>query len=197
MKKLILAAALPLALAACKKSENTSSTTNSADSTAMVSTADSTATMPVDSANAATAAPDAEMAKKFVEGSLMEVKLGNLAKDKATNAKVKEFANMMVTDHAKTRDELKAMASKKGWAVPADLSAEKQMKYDELAAKSGAEFDKAYANFMVEDHKKDIDEHTKAANNAVDADLKVYASKTVPTLQHHLKMAQEAAAAVK
>lgn len=197
MKQLILAAALPLALGACKKAENTTTTTDSTtDSAAVVAPADITA-IPADSATTATSSPDAETVKKFVEGSLMEVKLGNLAKEKATNAKVKELASVMVADHSKTRDELKAIAGKKGWAVPADLGAEKQKKYDEFAAKSGEEFDKAYASFMVEDHKKDIDEHTKASNNAVDADLKAYATKTVPALQHHLKMAEEAVAAVK
>jgi putative membrane protein len=37
---------------------------------------------------------------KAANGGMMEVELGNLAKEKATNASVKEFAAMIVKDHS-------------------------------------------------------------------------------------------------
>jgi putative membrane protein len=45
---------------------------------------------------------------------------------------------------------------------------------------------------MVSDHKKDISEFKSESNKAKDADLKQFASSTLPTLQEHLNLAQSA-----
>jgi putative membrane protein len=50
---------------------------------------------------------------------------------------------------------------------------------------------------MVKDHKDDISEFQKEANHGGDPDLKAFAQKTLPTLQEHLRLAQEGLAAVK
>ena len=55
----------------------------------------------------------------------------------------------------------------------------------------GTEFDTAYMKHMVKDHKEDIAEFQKEAENGDDADIKNFASKTLPTLQEHLRMAQD------
>lgn len=49
----------------------------------------------------------------------------------------------------------------------------------------GADFDKAYAEQMVKDHDKTVALFEDAAKNAVDADLKAFANKTLPTLKAH------------
>ena len=56
-----------------------------------------------------------------------------------------------------------------------------------LAKLSGAEFDKAYIDMMVKDHKKDVAEFEKESKGAKDSDLKSWASTTLPTLQDHLE----------
>ncbi len=198
MKKVILMAAVSLAVMSCKKTEEHKTVEGEVVSVPDTAGVDNTTVVsPTDSTTGVVNSADAETAKKFVEGTIMEVKLGNIAQQNAANAKVKEFGKMMISDHTKGGDELRAIASKKGWTVPAELGAEKKAKYDELAAKKGADFDKTYASFMVEDHKEDIEEYTKASNGAADADLKAYAKKTLPTLEHHLKMAKDAETAVK
>src|SRR5947199_64243 len=68
---------------------------------------------------------------------------------------------------------------------------------DELSKKSGKDFDKSYINDMVKDHEKDVAEFQKKSTAAQDPDLKAWVSKTLPTLQDHLKMAKETAAKVK
>ena len=50
---------------------------------------------------------------------------------------------------------------------------------------------------MVEDHEKDVKEFENASKNATDPDLKAWAGKTLPTLQHHLEMAKATNAKVK
>lgn len=197
MKKVILMAAIALAALSCNKTEKTTTdTTVEGGATTTTTTSTDSLTSTAQPATA-TASEDGEKVKKFVEGSMMEVRLGTLAQQNRVNAKVKELGKMMVADHTKSGEELKALAAKKSWTVPTELGAEKKAKYDEMAAKKGADFDKAYAAFMVEDHKKDIEEYTKASTSAADAELKAFATKTLPTLKHHLEMAQETEAAVK
>jgi putative membrane protein len=140
---------------------------------------------------------DADWAVEAADGGMMEVKLGQLAQQNASSPAVKEFGRMMMTDHQKGNDELMAIAGRKNITLPAALGKEHQDKYDDLAKKQGADFDKAYTEYMVDDHEEDIDEYQKEANDGKDADLKAFAAKTVPILQHHLDMAKQARDKVK
>jgi putative membrane protein len=135
---------------------------------------------------------DAEFAVAAADGGLLEVRLGELAVSQASAASVKKFGQSMIDDHSKANEELKALAAKKNIALPTSLSEKNQKKYDELSGKSGAEFDKAYASFMVDDHKEDIEEFKKEAEKGNDADVKAWASGKIPVLEHHLMMAQAA-----
>lgn len=140
---------------------------------------------------------DAEYAVDAAEGGLMEVELGRLAATNASHPKVKEFGAMMVQDHSAANEELKAIAAQKNITLPAALGENKREKVAELSKLMGADFDKKYASFMVEDHEEDIKLFQKEAENGNDASLKQWAAAKVPTLQHHLEMAKAAKEAVK
>ncbi|GGM97792.1 hypothetical protein GCM10010967_34550 [Dyadobacter beijingensis] len=133
---------------------------------------------------------DAEFAVAAADGGLMEVQLGELAQKNAASADVKKFGETMVTEHSKASEELKTLAAQKNITLPAMLSDDKQKKYDDLAKKEGAEFDKAYISFMVDDHKEDISEFEEAAKDAKDPEVKAWAEGKLPTLKHHLEMAE-------
>ncbi len=133
---------------------------------------------------------DSEFAVEAAAGSLLEIRLGELAQTKATSPQVKEFAKMMVDDHTKASEELKALAQQKGITLPASLSSEHQKKYDDLNEKQGAEFDREYMNLMVKAHEDDVDEFEDQAEKGKDAELKAWASGKVTTLRHHLEMAK-------
>jgi len=141
-----------------------------------------------DSANRMTA--DNNFAAKAAQGGLAEVKLGQLAEQHAESADVKAFGRRMVTDHTKANDELKALASRKGITLPTDIDAKDQATYDRLSKLNGAEFDKAYMRDMVSDHRTDVNEFKHESERGTDADLKAFASKTLPTLQEHLQLAE-------
>jgi putative membrane protein len=145
--------------------------------------------------------PGAGADTKFVmdtaKGGLAEVEMGRLAADKASNPDVKKFGQRMVDDHSKANDELKAIASGKGITVPSDLDAADKRQKDQWSKMSGAAFDKAYMADMVKDHKKDVAEFKKEAASGKDPDVKAFAGKTLPTLEDHLKMAEETYAKVK
>jgi len=127
-------------------------------------------------------------------GGLAEVKLGTLASEKATNADVKKFGEMMVTDHTKANDQLKQIASAQQVTPPADLKPQDQALYDRLSKMSGAEFDRTYMRHMVEDHQKDVAEFQKASKTAGDPAVKQFATDTLPTLEKHLQDAKSVSA---
>jgi putative membrane protein len=76
------------------------------------------------------------------------------------------------------------------------MTSEDQALYKKLQGMSGSDFDKAYMEAMVKDHQKDIDEFQREADSGKDADVKSFASETLPTLREHLQMAKDAASAV-
>jgi putative membrane protein len=129
-------------------------------------------------------------------GGLAEVQLGQLASEKATNAEVKQFGQMMVTDHGNANTELQTLAQSKSVQLPTTLNEEKTGLQQKLAALAGADFDREYMTEMVKDHKEDVEKFQKAANEAIDPEVKAFAAKTLPTLQQHLQKAEELAAKV-
>jgi putative membrane protein len=143
------------------------------------------------------AGADHTFVTKAAEGGLAEVQLGNLAKDKATNPDVKTFGQQMVDDHSKANDELKTLASSKGITLPAEPDAKQKAEHDRLSKLSGAEFDREYMRLMVSDHRTDVAEFRRESEHGTDADVKAFAAKTLPTLEHHLQMAESTEAKVK
>jgi putative membrane protein len=134
---------------------------------------------------------DQAFVKEAALGGMAEVDLGQLASTKATDEKVKAFAQKMVTDHSKANDELKTLASSKQMMVPTALDAKHQATHDRLAKMSGSAFDRAYVTDMVADHRKDVADFKHQAMAAKDPDVKAFAAKTLPTLQEHLTMIED------
>jgi len=134
---------------------------------------------------------DAAFVKKAADGGMAEVALAKLAQEKASNADVKSFAATLEKDHTAANDELKEVASKKNITLPASPSKNHQALHDKLAKLSGAEFDKAYVSAMLEDHQKDVREFARVSSASGDADVKAFATKTLPTLKDHLKQVQD------
>ena len=140
---------------------------------------------------------DTQFAVEAADGGMLEVKLGKLAQTQGTLAEVKSLGKMMETDHSKANDELKEAAMNLNIALPATLSDKTQKEYDDLAAKKGKDFDKAYTDMMVDDHQADIKAFQDEADHGNNATLKSWAAGKIPTLQHHLEMSKSAKDAAK
>ncbi len=140
--------------------------------------------------NAALSSADKKFVDKAAIGGLAEVEMGKLAQQKAANDQVKQFGTRMVDDHTKSNDELKQVASSKGITLPTGLDSKHKSVMDRFEKLSGAQFDRAYIDYEVSDHKEDISDFQKEAKSGHDSDVKGFAAKTVPTLQEHLTMAQ-------
>jgi putative membrane protein len=133
---------------------------------------------------------DNEFIVKAASGGLMEVQLGEMAAKQATTTAVKEFARMMVTDHAKVNEELKALAATKNITIPTTPGEDHMDHINKMRDKTGTNFDKDYMNLMVDDHKDDVDDFEKAARDSKDPDVKAFAAKYAPALRGHLEKAK-------
>jgi putative membrane protein len=131
-----------------------------------------------------------EFPLKAASGGMMEVQLGQLAQKNGQSQRVKNFGAMMVKDHSKANTELKAIAESKNISLPTTLIPEHQEHVTMLQKVTGAEFDKQYMEMMTKDHQEDIDEFDKASKSSADADIKAFATKTLPVLRVHLDSAQ-------
>ena len=140
-------------------------------------------------ANAATTVSTAD--KDFIlaaaQGGMTEVKLGELAAQKAMRDDVKTFGQMMVKDHSAINDDLKALAAQKGVTLPDSLDAKHQAMVDKMAALTGSEFDNAYIAGMIKDHKADAKEFKAESAETKDADVKSFVDKSIPVVDGHLK----------
>lgn len=167
-------------------------TSNSTDSTEAADSANEAMTDNAQATGTATAVAeeDSKFAVDAANGGMAEVQLGELAQNKGTDPKVKEFAKMMVTDHTKANDELKALAASKNITLPASPSEDKQKTSTDLSSKSGKDFDKAYIDQMVKDHEKTVKLFEDGQKNVKDAEIKAFIDKTLPVLKTHLDHAK-------
>lgn len=179
MKKLnLLLLAVSILVWSCNNSGK-----NSAKSTDTTAHSDSTAV-------SKTGAEAVEFACNATTGGLLEVELGKIAQKQGVNKRVRAFGSMMVNDHAKAGEELKALAAKKNISLPVTLAPGQLKEAEKLKRKRGVDFDKSYLKMMLDDHKHNISEFEKMAKEGSDADLKAYAAKTLPVLKTHLDSAR-------
>ena len=124
------------------------------------------------------------------QGGITEIESSKLALEKSNDADVKQFANQMIEDHRKANEELMALASKLGLEVPdeATLMAKAKEMILEIRDES---FDEAYANNQVMAHEQTVELFKKEADSSDNAELKAFAQKTLPKLEHHLEMARQ------
>lgn len=146
-----------------------------------------------------TAAPTSKVAhvdsaflKDAAEGGAFEIEASKLALSKSNNAQVKTFAQHIVDDHTKVGAELSSLAASKGVKVPTEPSLADKAKLKILSVRDGASFDAHYAKTVgVNAHEDTIKQFEKYIRDGKDADVKAFASKTLPALQHHLEAARE------
>jgi putative membrane protein len=138
------------------------------------------------------AASDADkmFATEAAQGGMAEVQLGQLAAEKATSPQVKQFAQRMIADHTQANQELMQIVKQQGLTVPTQIGSKEKSEMERLRGMSGAQFDSAYMQHMLQDHQKDVADFRKQAESGNDPALKAFAQKYLPILQQHLQMAQ-------
>jgi putative membrane protein len=133
----------------------------------------------------------ADFVKEVAISDMFELQSNKLGEERG-NAQEKSFAAMMIKEHTKTSEELKAMV-KSGDVkaeLPAQLDSSHQSKLDKLGGYKGDDFTSEFASEQVSAHKDAVNLFERYAKGGDNAKLKDWAGKTIPALQHHLEMAQ-------
>ncbi|TPG20592.1 DUF4142 domain-containing protein [Sphingomonas koreensis] len=152
--------------------------------------ADNAAT--IAAAPAATPTDAADFIKTAAASDLFETKSSQLALDTSKNKDVRDFAQMMITDHAKTTAGVKAAAAKADMTVsPPTLSADQQQMLDTLKPLSGDAFDKAYLSQQLPAHQQALTLMQSYAANGDTPALQDAAKTAIPIVQKHIARLQE------
>lgn len=166
---------------ACNDDSTASKDTH--DSTAVASNANDNSTK-----NESTSlnSGDRDFITDVIEGNMAEIRLAQLAQQKASSAEVKQISKMLENDHTAVLSQLKDLGTRKGVTLPTEENKNGKDMYEDLNKKSGRDFDKEYCEEMVEMHEKGIKKfESKADDGNADADLKKWASEVVTKLRMH------------
>jgi putative membrane protein len=134
---------------------------------------------------------DADFLVKAAEINLKEIQLGQLAQQRGGSDHVRELGRMMEEAHSKSQSDLIALAQRKAITIPTTLTVDGRDAYEKLNKKSAEDFDLEYADMMVKEHKDAIDKFEKASLDAGDADIRNWASNSLPELRTHLQHSEQ------
>lgn len=134
---------------------------------------------------------DSEFLVDAAETDLEEIEIGKLAQQKGTDEEVKSFGKMLEDDHKKSFEDLKAFSDKKQISLPLVATEDGKEAYNDLNKKKGLDFDKKFADMMVDGHEKAIKNAEKVSKDAKDEEIRVWAANKIPNLTTHLEHAKK------
>jgi putative membrane protein len=143
-------------------------------------------------AKAGGAMTDQQFVDMAAQTDMVEANLGQQAQNVSENQQVKDYGQMLVTDHTKDFGDLHTAAQQAGVTVPdaIDAAHNKSMigPFEKL---KGAAFDRKFIQDAIAGHEHAIAVYKKEAADAQNPAIKSYAEATIPVLEKHLKGAQD------
>jgi putative membrane protein len=127
---------------------------------------------------------------------LAEVAMAKLAQTQSADAAVKKFANQMVEDHTSANRELESLAKKYLLKIAKEADKERQQTIERLSKLKGGDFDRLYVNTMVKSHTASKELFQAQSLRGQNPDLKEFATRTLPVIEHHLKMVGDLASRI-
>jgi putative membrane protein len=121
---------------------------------------------------------------------MTEAHIGQMAENQASESQVKDLAQKLIHDHTDAYQQLAAVAVKNGDSVPAGIDVRKITAVEQLMKLKGAQFDRVFVQEEIRDHERAIAEFKREAQHGQNPDVKAYASKMIPVLEDHLRLAQ-------
>lgn len=171
---------------------------NSEQSPAVVDKAQDAASAPVGQTSAATMGGNMQSAyiPNAAMADMYEIQAADIALERSQNAKVKELAGMIKTDHTTASDEMKAMLPQAAPDVtpPTNLDERRQGLIDNLRSAPAAGFDAVYLDQQIAAHNEALTLHRGFSNE--ESPLAAHARKVVPAIEGHLRMAEQLKAAM-
>ena len=152
----------------------------------------------LDTAGGAAGAGEMSDAQIFGFTSLVnnaEVEAGQLAQEKGSHARVKEYARMMITDHSNNERQAGELAQQLNVNPSEPADDEMKRQHDELMNRlrdaSGATFDSLYIAGMVQEHQGTLQRLNSALNATQEAQVQQFLNETRQKVQQHLERAQQ------
>jgi putative membrane protein len=122
---------------------------------------------------------------------MLELAAAKIAQQKG-NDDEKKFAEQMITDHTKTANDIKEMVTSGDVKaeLPSTLDSSSQSKLNKLGDVKQDQFASEYDSMQVSAHKDAVSLFERYSKSGENPKLKDWAGKVLPTLRHHLKMAE-------
>ncbi len=140
----------------------------------------------------ATSDSDRQFLTAASQSDYTEMKFSQLATEKATNPRVKAFANKMLADHKTLEVDMTPFANRLGVTPVTTLDEAHQAKFDALNGMSGSDFDRTYMMDMDADHHKALDAFKAEEASTTDPALKSTVAKGEKVVAQHTMMADRA-----
>jgi putative membrane protein len=132
---------------------------------------------------------DKEFLLNAADTRMMAWAEGNLAAEKGTTGKHRQYGKRLMRDQSRLMEEINALAASKKIVLPKNISEEKTEVLNILKASSGETFDRRFRRMIIKDHKQDIQEFTQAAEST-DKEIRDFAKRYLPLLEQHLQAAR-------
>lgn len=118
--------------------------------------------------------------------NLKEVELAKLALDRASSPQVKEFAQMIRSDHERSDRELTSLAKSQKVSLNSFSSSTwEKAAMDDLKKMKGAQFDEAFVMMMKDGHQTATLHLEKLKEKVKDPQLGAFIEKTLPVMKDH------------
>ena len=98
---------------------------------------------------------------------------------------------MFIQDHTKDYQTVSQLATKAGATVPNGIDSAKIAPIRSLQHLKGKSFDRRFIQESISGHEKAIVAYKKESEQGENADIKAYATQTLPTLEAHLQKSQD------
>ncbi|MEG3860129.1 DUF4142 domain-containing protein, partial [Microcoleus sp. herbarium12] len=134
---------------------------------------------------------DSNFVMQAGQTGMLEVQLGRLAVQRGSSSAVKQYGQQMIDEHTRVNQELMQLAMQKGIEVPKQMSGQNKALSDRLSGLSGASFDAAYKQAMIDSHNQAIALFKAQSQQGQDPQLKAWATQKLPNLQAHLQMVNQ------
>ncbi|MGE3978964.1 MAG: DUF4142 domain-containing protein [Nitrospira sp.] len=119
----------------------------------------------------------------------VEISLGQLAAQRASNREVRDFGRQMVEDHKKAGQQVELLALKHGITLSPGEDYDHHAKLEELSRLSGHAFDREYMNYSIRDHESALEAFQRRAETVQDQDIKQWINLLLPILEGHREKA--------
>jgi putative membrane protein len=124
-------------------------------------------------------AAEQEFMMQVTEANVAEIMFARQAMQKSRNPRVKDFANMIESDHTKILQDLSVLMRQENLTQSLVPTTPATQEMDMMSNLTGAEFDREFANMMVDKHKKSIESFRNQERTAQDPDVRAYAGQAI------------------